>query len=104
MSCLQPSSCCGYGAKGEGTKGVYDCLQIPGARKAADSAVIKNDEQCGGKKGIVSANEGAKTTVCSKAYPFRLEFFSDSRELAIAAAMEGATRGFKVKYFQAPCT
>ena len=48
------------------TLGVYDCLVIPGAEKAASPFVkVVGAAQCGGAKGIVDAAETA-ATVCSK--------------------------------------
>ena len=48
------------------TLGVYDCLIIPGAEKAAAPFVkVAGAAQCGGVKGIVDAAETA-ATVCSK--------------------------------------
>ena len=48
------------------TLGVYDCLVIPGAEKAAAPFVkVVGAAQCGGAKGIVDAAETA-ATVCSK--------------------------------------
>ena len=48
------------------TLGVYDCLIIPGAEKAAAPFVkVVGAAQCGGAKGIVDAAETA-ATVCSK--------------------------------------
>ena len=45
--------------------GVYDCIIIPGAVKASDSAA-KPSKQCGGMKGLVTATNGATMTVCCK--------------------------------------
>ena len=48
------------------TLGVYDCLIIPGAEKAASPFTkVVGAAQCGGAKGIVDAAETA-ATVCSK--------------------------------------
>ena len=47
--------------------GVYDCIIIPGAVKASDSAA-KPSKQCGGMKGLVTATNGATMTVCCKYY------------------------------------
>lgn len=103
------SSCCGYGADGMKSAGVFDCLHIPGRRKLSaakikSSVIAFGDEQCGGKGGLTTAATGAAgKTICSKSYPFRVEFYSDGVELAIAAAIEGLTKGFKLKYFETPC-
>merc|ERR1711963_817913 len=101
----KPSSCCGYGADGMQTAGVYDCLIIPGALKAADNAEAPS-KNCGGGKGLVTVTNEASKTICSKATPFRLEFISDAYELAIANT-EGTTAyttdGAKVQFFQTAC-
>ena len=56
------------------TLGVYDCLIIPGAEKAAAPFVkVVGAAQCGGAKGIVDAAETA-ATVCSK-YNYRKTIF-----------------------------
>ena len=47
------------------SSGVFDCLQIPGIQKVGGTAV-KAYRQCGGKKGIATASDGASATVCSK--------------------------------------
>ena len=62
---FQAESCCGYGADGAKSTGVFDCLQIPGIQKV-DGAAIKAFRQCGGKKGLATASDGASATVCSK--------------------------------------
>ena len=95
--------------------------------KNADSAESPS-KICGGAKGIVSASDGATTTVCSKCYfevsdlkflwlvyaihftgkavPFRLEFYSDGYEIS-KASTEGVaattTDGAKVQFFQTSC-
>ena len=62
---FQAESCCGYGADGMKSTGVFDCLQIPGIQKV-DGAAIKAFRQCGGMKGLATATNGASATVCSK--------------------------------------
>ena len=65
---IQGASCCGYGTDGGKTVGVYDCLIIPGAEKAASPYdKVAGAAQCGGVKGLVDAAAGMiATTVCSK--------------------------------------
>ena len=58
-------SCCAYGADGAKSTGVYDCLVIPGASKAAGDGMTP-DVQCGGGKGLVTLTNVASKTVCSK--------------------------------------
>merc|ERR1719510_408423 len=102
---VKHSTCCGYGTKGTGTLG-YDCLLIPGASKAADSAALNKAGWCqaGGDEGLVTLAAGKPSaTVCSKLEPFRLEFISDGFEGAAAAIKEGLTKGFKVSFFQKTC-
>jgi len=104
---IKPSSCCAYGADGMKSTGVYDCLIIPGALKAASPGTAASPaKMCGGVKGIVSATNGPTTTVCSKAVPFRLEFMSDPYEL-VEDDTEGTTAlttdGAKVQFFQTAC-
>ena len=56
------------------TLGVYDCLIIPGAEKAASPFTkVVGAAQCGGAKGIVDAAETA-ATVCSK-YKYLLTIY-----------------------------
>ena len=62
---VKQSSCCGYGSNGMKSTGVYDCIIIPGAVKASDSAA-KPSKQCGGMKGLVTATNGLTMTVCCK--------------------------------------
>ena len=59
--------CCAYDVDGKGldNKGPYDCLMIPGARKASDSAV-KPASICGNKAGLVSASGSTSVTLCCK--------------------------------------
>ena len=60
------NACCSYGISGmNGIQG-YDCLHIPGARKASDSAVIKGVCQAGGVGGVVTASGTTGATVCCK--------------------------------------
>merc|ERR1711981_1322301 len=102
---VKHSTCCGYGTKGTGTLG-FDCLLIPGASKAADSAALNAAGWCqaGGDEGLVTLAAGKPSaTVCSKLEPFRLEFISDGFEGAAAATKEGLTKGFKVSFFQKTC-
>ena len=44
----------------------YDCIVIPGAEKQADGAAVAATKQCGRTKGLVTADDGANATVCSK--------------------------------------
>ncbi len=57
--------CCAYGTDGKqiDNAGAYDCLMIPGARKASDSA-LKPVSQCGLKVGLVTASGTTAATVC----------------------------------------
>ena len=59
--------CCAYDVDGLGhnNKGPYDCLMIPGARKASDSA-LKPASICGNKAGLVSASGAISVTLCCK--------------------------------------
>jgi len=104
---VKQSSCCGYGSNGMKSTGVYDCIIIPGAVKASDSAA-KPSKQCGGMKGLVTATNGLTMTVCSFGSPFRLEFFTDGYEL-VEDDTEGqsptalTTEGAKIQYFQTAC-
>ena len=80
---------------------------IPGAAKAADSALI-GDGQCAQNGGLGTAAGTAATgkTVCSKVTPFRVEFHSDAWEHATIAASDeiaGSNVGFKLRYFQTTC-
>jgi len=72
------NGCCGYGADGMKTTG-YDCIVIPGAEKQADGAAVAATKQCGRTKGLVTADDGANATVCSKSTPFNLQFLSGFR-------------------------
>ncbi len=56
-------TCCGYGADGKKTN--YDCVQIPGATKAADSAELAAMGFCG-RLGLVSATGTTAATICCK--------------------------------------
>jgi hypothetical protein len=56
-------TCCGYGADGKKTN--FDCIQIPSASKAADSAILAANGICG-QKGLVTAAGAALATVCCK--------------------------------------
>jgi len=100
---VKGESCCAYGTKGTKTTGVYDCLMIPAATKTGGgntpSAI------CGGNGGIVTAAGTTGKTVCSKAVPFRMEFYSDGYEVASDDAEDDAntTKGLYVKYFQTTC-
>jgi hypothetical protein len=95
---LSGSQCCGYGAAGVLTVGVYDCLVIPGAEKAASPFVkVVGAAQCAGGKGIVDATDTA-ATVCSRTQPFSLSFISDGFGLGEAGG--AALKGFKVTYWQ----
>ena len=60
--------CCNYGADGKkiiATKGGYDCIMIPGAQKASDSA-LKSPKICGSKMGLITATGTTSATVCCK--------------------------------------
>ena len=62
---FQAETCCGYyGASGMNTAG-NDCIMIPGAQKAADNVAVAAT-QCGGRKGLGTASDGASATICSK--------------------------------------
>jgi len=105
--------CCGYGLDGAGgLLGGGDCIIIPGAEKTGATAV--NESYCGSLMGLATAAAaaGANTdalskTVCSKQYPFRVEFNSDLWEVTTGAAdnmeAEGGNTGFKIRYFQTTC-
>ena len=58
-------SCCAYGIDGAKSTGVYDCIILPGASKAAADGMTP-DVQCGGAKGLVTATNVASKTICSK--------------------------------------
>ena len=63
--------CCNYGADGKkiiATKGGYDCIMIPGALKASDSA-LKSPKICGSKMGLITATGTTSATVCCKLNP-----------------------------------
>ena len=63
---FQGTRCCNYGADGKkisDTKGGYDCILIPGAVKAADSA-IKSPKICGSKMGLITATGTTNASVC----------------------------------------
>jgi hypothetical protein len=108
--------CCGYGVDGKAIDdaGGYDCLMIPGAKKAADNLVTPAS-LCGALVGLFTAlvpgaNNGPGTpamtaaTVCSKTYPFRVNFHSDGYEMATAAADEASGGvGFRITYWQTSC-
>lgn len=101
------TKCCNYGADGKKistTKGGYDCILIPGAVKASDSA-IKSPKICGSQMGLITATGTTSVTVCSKTYPFRIIFKSDNYEYSKAANDEGTGggEGFKLRYFQTTC-
>jgi len=98
--------CCNYGEDGIkiiATKGGYDCIMIPGALKATDSA-LKSPKICGSKMGLITATGVTSATVCSKSYPFRIIFNSDSYESSLAdAEATGGQIGFKLRYYQVAC-
>jgi len=98
--------CCNYGADGKkisDTKGGYDCILIPGAVKAADSA-IKSPKICGSKMGLITATGTTNASVCSKSYPFRIIFKSDGYEFSAANhEAVGGGKGFKLRYYQVSC-
>merc|ERR1712141_695067 len=89
------NGCCGYGADGMKTTG-YDCIVIPGAEKQADGAAVAATKQCGRTKGLVTADDGANATVCSKSTPFNLQFLSDGFEIDTEAKKPGV--GVRLKY------
>ena len=74
---FQGTVCCNYGADGKKivTAGNgYDCILIPGASKAADSA-MKPDKMCGSGVGLITGAAAAATataTVCCKCLYFNL--------------------------------
>lgn len=98
--------CCNYGEDGKkiiATKGGYDCIMIPGALKATDSALV-SPKICGSKMGLITATGTTSATVCSKSYPFRIIFNSDSFEASVANGESvGGQIGFKVRYYQVSC-
>jgi len=107
MGIILGTRCCNYGADGKkisDTKGGYDCIMIPGAQKASDSA-LKPPRICGSQMGLITATGTTSATVCSKSYPFRIIFNSDSYEYSAAANDEGTGggEGFKLRYFQTSC-
>lgn len=95
--------CCNYGADGNKivTAG-YDCIILPGAMDTASA--VKPPKICGSQMGIITAAGTTQKTVCSKSYPFRIEFHSDGYEVSIAMK-EGVAgnHGFKVHYSQSTC-
>jgi len=100
------TKCCNYGADGlkiATTKGGYDCVIIPGAMNAASA--LKPPKICGSMMGLITATGTISVTVCSKSYPFRIEFHSDGYEYSAAANDEGTGNnpGFKLRYFQTTC-
>ena len=65
---FQGTKCCNYGADGNKiatTKGGYDCVIIPGALKATDSA-LKSPKICGSMMGLISATGTISVTLCCK--------------------------------------
>ena len=63
---IQGTKCCNYGADGKKistTKGGYDCILIPGALKASDSA-LKSPKICGSQMGLITATGTTNATVC----------------------------------------
>ncbi len=123
----QGNLCCSYDADGKGisNKGAFECVMIPGAITAGTPEVVKKDQVCGNKKGLVTATNGDAKTICCKQtifnfvgiknivilcfaarnMPFRVEFLSDSYEMTGAAKDEatGANAGFRLRYFQTGC-
>ena len=59
------TKCCGYGTDGMQTSG-YDCVLIPGALKATNTAIVGTENICGRSAGLVTVNGMTSTTVCSK--------------------------------------
>ena len=70
---LKDSLCCAYGTDGKKSTGGYDCLMIPGAEKAAGTALPPT--QCGGMGGLVTAAGTTGATVCCK-YFYCFQFIS----------------------------
>jgi len=100
--------CCQYGTDGNkiATAG-YDCLQIPGAAKAAAPSTAVAPKLCGTKMGLVTAAGVAQVTICSAHLPFRISFISDNTETAETGAAgdesAGGNTGFKLRYYQTSC-
>jgi len=109
MAAAKDSACCAYGVAGvRAQTEAYDCLMIPGASIATNgkAAIVS---QCGQGKGLITADDGASVTVCSKSYPFRIRFVSDNWEYANTDVDEGGMtgtttqQGFKIRYYQESC-
>ncbi len=47
--------CCSYGVDGMNTMG-YDCVNIPGAEKAAATKLMTGSNLCGRSNGLVTSN------------------------------------------------
>jgi len=95
------TKCCGYGTDGMQTTG-YDCVLIPGALKATNTAIVGTENICGRSAGLVTVNGMTSTTVCSKTCPFKISFLSDAYEYQ-GATNEEATKadaGFRLTYIQ----
>ena len=44
----------------------YDCVLIPGALKATNTAIVGTENICGRSAGLVTVNGATSTTVCSE--------------------------------------
>ena len=95
------SKCCGYTVE----TGGYDCVQIPGARKATMmSSLVPNSRFCGRDLGLVTQTTSATTanfppgTVCSKRTPFLVRFISDNYEYSQETL--NTNKGFQLIYTQ----
>lgn len=106
MGYVDQTGCCNYGKSGKKFDKGYDCVEIPGAVKGADTTVgVPGGERfCGRSKGLQTAAAAGATpaTVCSFETPFQINFISDTYESAIEA-MRGpgmADTGFQLTYIQ----
>jgi len=101
MSTGKITNCCGYGADGEQTEG-YDCVVIPGAKKAATTTMAVPSKICGNL--FVTVSGMTATSICSMRCPFSIHFASDNYEIAaMGDETDEAGRdnaGFQLTYIQ----
>ena len=119
---IKGSMCCGYGADGMISIG-YDCVQIPGALKAAMTSMMGPSQICGrAKGGLVSVSGMTAVTICcelslfvlinltllyfiyvpisfpAKKQPFSIRFLTDQWEFLPESAKVNS--GFRLTYIQ----